>query len=87
MVESEAEQIYERALHEDVAFLVVGDPLWYCTDHTLLFEYACSSSSSSSSSSGSSSSGSSSSSSSSSSGSSSSSSSGVTVLIVSHVFF
>ena len=49
MVESEAEQIYERALHEDVAFLVVGDPLWYCTDHTLLFEYACSSSSSSSS--------------------------------------
>ena len=64
MVESEAEQIYERALHEDVAFLVVGDPLWYCTDHTLLFEYACSSSSSSS-----------------------SSSSGVTVLIVSHVFF
>jgi hypothetical protein len=29
MVESEAEQIYERALHEDVAFLVVGDPLWY----------------------------------------------------------
>ena len=29
MVESEAEQIYERALHEDVAFLVVGDPLWW----------------------------------------------------------
>ena len=29
MVESEAEKIYERALNEDVAFLVVGDPLWY----------------------------------------------------------
>jgi diphthamide biosynthesis methyltransferase len=29
MVESEAEQIYERALNEDVAFLVVGDPLWW----------------------------------------------------------
>jgi diphthine methyl ester synthase len=28
MVESEAESIYERALSEDVAFLVVGDPLW-----------------------------------------------------------
>ena len=28
MVESEAESIYERALNEDVAFLVVGDPLW-----------------------------------------------------------
>lgn len=29
MVESEAEIIYEKALHEEVAFLVVGDPLWY----------------------------------------------------------
>jgi hypothetical protein len=28
MVESEAESIYERSLNEDVAFLVVGDPLW-----------------------------------------------------------
>jgi diphthamide biosynthesis methyltransferase len=28
MVESEAESIYERALTEEVAFLVVGDPLW-----------------------------------------------------------
>lgn len=33
MVESEAEQIYERALNEDVAFLVVGDPLC-ATTHT-----------------------------------------------------
>jgi diphthamide biosynthesis methyltransferase len=28
MVESEAESIYERALTEEIAFLVVGDPLW-----------------------------------------------------------
>ena len=35
MVESEAEKIYERALNEDVAFLVVGDPLWY--DHDSYF--------------------------------------------------
>ncbi len=28
MVESEAEQIYLRAQNEDIAFLVVGDPLW-----------------------------------------------------------
>lgn len=27
-VESEAESIYERSKDEDIAFLVVGDPLW-----------------------------------------------------------
>jgi diphthine methyl ester synthase len=39
MVESEAESIYERALNEDVAFLVVGDPLWFVISYLSLYSH------------------------------------------------